>query len=190
MTTTVNRETNGQRQAHGGDTAPAAGSHLLDRAAVRFLLDHRLGRLLTDDPADGEPRVTPVHYVQGGDGDLLAHLPAGGGHAEAVRRGGRTLLSVRPADGILGGPPIDEDGLPTASAIWHVQAEVDAELLEDPADVTEVLRRQIANVLEPLPQRDKSDPLQRAANSALRELVGVRLRLRSIKARLRSTAGD
>ncbi|MHC4995051.1 MAG: hypothetical protein ACYTGQ_08365, partial [Planctomycetota bacterium] len=43
----------------------------LDRHAVRFLLDHKLGRLVTEDPISREPAVTSVHYVADGDGSFL-----------------------------------------------------------------------------------------------------------------------
>ena len=155
---------------------PSVETPFLDRAAVRFLLNHHLGRLLSDDPATGEPHVSPVHYATDVDGALLTHLPIDSPHADAIRQGGRTMLSVRARHPEPVHEPTDEHGLPSENALWQVQAELEPELIEDGPGLERVLRRQINAVLDPLPQRDKQDPLYRAARSALNQLVGVRLR--------------
>jgi hypothetical protein len=162
-----------------------------DRYAVRFLLDHRLGRLLTEDPISEEPFVTPVHYVSDGRGGFVTTLPADSPHIQAIRKGGLTLLSVSAHRAWLP-RHLDNRELQPADRIWHVQADVTAEVIEDPAEFEEVLRKQIASVLDPLPQHDKTDPLPRAGRTALTQLVAVRLRINRLRTMLRgeTTARD
>jgi hypothetical protein len=152
-----------------------AGMTLLDRAALRFLLNHHLGRLVTEDPLTGEPHVSPVHYAADETGSLVTHLSAESPHANAIRRGGRTMLSVRARHPEPLRNPTDEHGLPTADALWQVQAELEPELIQPGPELEQVLQRQINAVLDPLPQGDRQDPLYRAARSELDRLVGVRL---------------
>lgn len=155
---------------------------LPDRAAVRFLLAHRLGRLMTYDPITAEPQVTPVHYVFDRDGSMLTLLPADSPHVAALRHGHTTsLLSVRGEQ--LPAPSLLADA--ATPAVWHVQAEVVTQLLEDTTDVRDILRRQITSVIADLPQHDKSDPTERAGASVLTRLVGVRMKLLSLRARTR-----
>lgn len=165
---------------------PRTLAPLHDRQALRFLLDHRLGRLVTTDPLTGEPHVTPVHYVPeilaggGGGAAFLTILPADAPQVAAIRRGGSTILSV----------PSRKAGLPAAllegrsSPVIHVQAQVQVELLQTLSDVEHVLRRQIASVLAPLPQEDKSDPVGRARQGELSKLVGLRLSVVDLASRL------
>lgn len=165
------------------------GLPLPDRAAVRFLLAHRLGRLMTQDRITAEPQVTPVHYVFDRDGSMLTLLPADSPHVAALRQSGDTsLLSVRgeqfPAPAVM----IDADDS-GGGAVWHVQAKVMTELLEDTAAVRDILRRQINSVIADLPQHDKSDPTERAGASALSRLIGVRMKLLSLRARTRRQRG-
>lgn len=173
--------------------ATSGGGPITDGQALRFLLAHRLGRLMTEDIITTEPHVTPVHYVFDQQGDIVTLLPAASAHAEALRRGATlSLLSVHgetlamPQDLAAGGAPGAPGSFATRGAPGGilgpqgprgVQAEVEAELIEDLAGVRDILRRQITSVLHELPQRDKSDPVERAAASSLSRMVGVRLRL-------------
>lgn len=150
-----------------------------DRAtgrAVRFLLAHRLGRLLTTDPITREPHVSPVHYVADDAGGFLTLLPANGAHARAIRAGGESVLSVQARHGHAPDPLRVHDSSGT-DRVWHVQAAVEARIIDTPEGIRHVLRRQIGAVIRDLPQHDKSDPLLRAPGSVIGELVGVRLNL-------------
>ena len=179
MTATLLERNNGQGRTSGGPG-------LVDRAAMRFVLDRRLGRLLGDDPRSGEPVVVPVHYVPDGHGGLLTTIPTSSGLARSIRENGRAVLSVTSH---TTRPPLminESDDVLDASSIWHVQADVEGELLEESDEVREVLRRQIDAVLEPIPQADKSDPLTRAARTTFSKMVGVRLRVTGMRAQVRS----
>ena len=177
MTTLIDTTETTQRTTHP----------LPDRAAMRFLLSHRLGRLMNHDPITGEPQVTPVHYLFDRDGSLLTLLPADSAHADALRHGAAEgLLSVRGEQ--LHSPTRCIDEVDSGGAVWHVQAQVQTQLIDDPLVVRDVLRRQISSVLADLPQQDKSDPTDRAAPGTLSRLVAVRMKLLSLHARHR-TAG-
>ena len=154
-------------------SVPDARIPLLDRQAVRFLFANRFGRLLTEDPITGEPQATPVHYVPEGAGNLLIYLPAAGEHAGAIRRGGDSLLSVESSRARVPRRLLDTDGQPTAAAVWHVQADVDAEVLDDPEAVAHVLDRQT----ETSSDRRGDAPFPSG-------LVAVRLRLIELRPRL------
>ena len=152
----------------------------LNGSAVRFLLAHRLGRLMTIDPLTNEPRVSAIHYISDAQGGFLTLLPADGDHAAAIRRGGRTLLSVQTPGDL---PSSLRGGRQGADRIWHVQADLAVELTTDALAIRQILRAQVQSVLLDLPQHDKSDPLDRASDTALSELVGVRMRLIDVMAR-------
>jgi hypothetical protein len=173
--------------------ASRSESPLANRQALRFVLDHRLGRLVSTDPISEEPHVTPIHYVPempgGGSGRgaaLLTILPADAPLLAAIRAGAPVMLSVPSRKSGL--PPLlaDEADVP----VTHVQAEVAVELLHDPADIERVLRRQIASVLAPLPQEDKSDPLPRAGRGELVKLVGLRLSILNLHSRVHPAYAD
>jgi hypothetical protein len=163
----------------GAHARPTPG---LNGNAVRFLLAHRLGRLMTIDPLTGEPRVSSVHYVSDGQGGFMTLLPVSGDHAAAIRRGGRTMLSVQSHGDLPRALRANREG---AADIWHVQADLDVELVDNTEAVRQILRRQVRSVLIDLPQHDKSDPLDRASETALAQLVGVRLRLIDVLVRTR-----
>lgn len=159
-------------------------SSSLERQAVRFLLGHRLGRLMTADPDTHEPLVTPVHYVLDADGTLVTHLPADSAHVASIRRGGRSLLSVYARHAHIPAELRDDDGVPTAQAVRQVQADVRTTLIEDPAEVAEVLDRQVSSVLQTVGQRSEADAVSRVSQSVLAHLVAVRMEIESVHVRL------
>lgn len=167
-----------------GPPPPSETPYSLDRQAMRFLIGHRLGRLLTLDPATDEPLVTPVHYVLDHDGALVTHLPRGSEHVEAIRRGGTSLLSVHANHAYVPSELRDADGLPTPQAVRQVQAEVTAELVEQEDRVADVLHRQISSVLETIGQESEADAAGRASRSALGQLVVVRMHIEQVRTRL------
>jgi len=141
------------------------------RRAIRFLHDHRLGRLITDDPSSGEPHVTPVHFVSDGGGGFVTHLPAGSAPAEAIARGGATWLSVQSDHVRLHGEASDDVSL------WHVQAQVEAELLSDEAAISDALARQLGEPIE---------AVSGGGAVVVDHLVAARLRVISVSVRQRS----
>lgn len=159
---------------------------LFERQAMRFLLDRHLGRLLTESPDTGEAHVSPVHYVMDPlSGAFVTQLPAGSEHAAVLRQGGRSVLSVPTSTvGVRGGDRYDHAGLPTGAGIWHVQADVDIEVLDDPEAVRHVLRSQITDVFDGTGQSD-DDPTDRAPRAILSDLVALRMRPTAIWARTR-----
>ncbi|MEX2671378.1 MAG: FMN-binding negative transcriptional regulator [Phycisphaeraceae bacterium] len=160
------------------------GEPALERQAVRFLIAHRLGRLMTFDPVTDEPWVTPVHYVLGSDGALVTHLPAGAEHVQAIRRGGASLLSVYTRNAYVPDQLRDDDGQPTARAVRQVQAEVDTRIIDSPDQVADVLRRQVASVLRAIGQESEGDEAARAPLSTLEQLVVVKMDIENVRVRL------
>jgi hypothetical protein len=152
----------------------------LNRQAIRFLFAHRMGRLMTDDPATGEPIVTPVRYVNDDRGAFVTHLPAGGAHARAIEQGGRTVLSVAAPHRRLPTKLVDEYGQPTPQAIWHVQAEVEVERITTPAALEKLLNRHVATLAQ--------TPIPLGGGDLQRELIGLRLHPIALTARLREPA--
>ncbi len=86
---------------------------------------------------------------------------------------------------MIAGDRFDHAGLPTGAGIWHVQTEVEIEILDDPQAVRQVLRSQIVDVLDETGQDAADDPTDRAPATALDELVAVRMRPTAIWARTR-----
>jgi hypothetical protein len=177
MTTTAPFDTT----AHSETTA------LLSSLGLRFLLRHRLGRLVTEDLASGQTFITPVHYVMDPTGGLVTLLPAHSAHATALRLGPTaSILSV------YGEIPPNLDHIPggslASSPIWHVQAEVETELVSDLPGIRTILGQQIHAVLADLPQADKSDPLPRASPTDLAAMLGVRLVITGLRAHSRDHA--
>ncbi len=171
------------KETHGG-YSPA----LIDRQAVRFLLDHHLGRLMTEDARLFEPYVSPVHYISDGTGGLLTVLPSSDPQLDAIGGGGVSVLSV--PSNLKSKPDLyvrDSDEV-TQDAIWHVQASVDVTLDTNPVAIQSVLRGQVHAVLERIAQEDGSDPASRADQSVLSELVAVRMVITGVSARLRPLA--
>lgn len=155
-----------------------------ERQAMRFLLGHRLGRLMTIDPASGEPLVAGVHYVLDTDGALVTHLPADSEQVAAIGRGGASVLSVYARHAYVPSELRDADGLPTPQAVRQVQVNVSARVIEGSDAVARVLHRQIAGVLETIGQATEADEISRARRSELEGLVVVRLAIESMKVRL------
>ncbi len=123
------------------------GTHksLMDRSAVRFLLGHRQGRLLTGDHVTGETWVSLVDYRFGRDGALVVELPSEGEQADAIRQGGYSVLNVTAEPEHLHGDVVDEHGLLTAHAIAHLSARVEAVIENDDAQ-TMVVRLHVQDV--------------------------------------------
>ncbi len=162
---------NNSTPATNANTAPQTAERPSGRA-VRFLRTQRLGRLITTDPVTGEPHVSPVHYVTDEQGGFVTLLPNDSLQLAAIREGGRSVLSVQSTHDV--------------DAAWHVQAVVEIRLTRDTETVRDILRRQIHAVLRDLPQEDKSDPLPRAGQSEVEELVGLRMRLIDVVLRERT----
>lgn len=160
---------------------------LFERQAMRFLLDRHLGRLLSDNPDTGEAHVSPVHYVMDPlSGALVTQLPADSDHVAILRCGVRSILSVPASSiGVIAGDRFDHAGLPTGAGIWHVQAEVEIEVLNDSNAVRHVLRSQIADVLDETGQDTAQDPTDRAPATVIDQLVAIRMRPTAIWARTR-----
>jgi hypothetical protein len=167
--------------ANHNDLEPNPGHEpppLTSSQAMRFLLRHRLGRLVTENLISGDTHVTPIHYVLDDGGALLALLPAASEHALALRhRPTANLLSI-------GGelpPEPHRLSIPGDESIWHVQADVEVDVVRDVDGVRAILAGQIHSVLADLPQADKSDPMPRATPSELATLIGVRLRITGVR---------
>ncbi len=125
-------------------TATIHHDALIDRSAVRFLLAHQSGRLITGDPATGETWVSLVDYRFGPEGALIVAMPEDEAHAHALREGGPCALTVM-ADRSFGhGPVTDEDGLATPRAIAHLTAHVEADVA--PSGQSDAVRLYVRNV--------------------------------------------
>jgi len=166
-------------------TTPEAEPGVREGRAVRFLIDHHLGRLMTECPKTGEAHIRPVHYVIDPlTGAFVTHLTAASDQVAAIRAGGRSVLSVPGERGRMGGDPaLDADA---SGDVWHVQAAVDVEVVDDPLSVQHVLRTQITDMMDDLAdQADRSDPVDRVGRSVLDGLVGLRMWPTAVWARVR-----
>lgn len=159
----------------------------IDRHAVRFLMDHKLGRLISEDLTTGEPLVTSVHYVPDADGSLLTLIPADSDLADAIRLGTQGMLSVQSRHDHVDRDATDAFGTPNAAAIWHVQATAEMTLIKEEGAVRDILGRQIASILGGLEQGAEENPVDRIGRSALNQLVGVRLRFIAVHPKLRAS---
>jgi hypothetical protein len=168
-------------------TAHSETTAMLSSLGLRFLLRHRLGRLVTEDLITGQTFITPVHYVMDPTGGLVTLLPADSAHAAALA-GGRTV-SILSVHGEIP-PNLDHiaGARSDASPVWHVQAEVETQVVSDLPGIRSILARQIHAVLADLPQADKSDPLHRASPSDLAAMLGLRLTITGLRAHSREYA--
>lgn len=155
----------------------------LNRQAIRFLLDHRLGRVVTTDPGTGEMIVTPVRYVSDPNGAFITSLASGSRHAEAIRRGGRTMLSVATPHAARPHPSqwVDSLGDPTTEAIWHVQAAVEVETITQRDELERLLSRYVATLSQTPVPLNVTGPGAEASSGSL---IGLRLHPVNLTARL------
>lgn len=154
-----------------------------------WLLRHDFGQLIA--PGDGRdlPVVVPTHYLYDGATTVRLHLAKPNPVWAALRERPRALLTVVddytyvPSDwqAAPGSPP--ELGIPT-SYYATVQLSCDVQVLDDPAETTEILRAQLAHFepaggyLEP----DAAHELYRRRLPGIRGLVltvtGVRAKFK------------
>ncbi|MBI1369348.1 MAG: hypothetical protein GC162_11935 [Planctomycetes bacterium] len=90
----------------------------LNRQAIRFLLDRRAGRLVSDLHTGQEPLVTKITYRPGERGSFVTDVPADTAHAALLRRGGRATLHIVAPKG-------------THDGLWHVEAQVEIQPLRE-----------------------------------------------------------
>lgn len=149
---------------------------MLDRPAIRLLMDRRMGWLFTTDPATDEPHVAPVQFGCEGDGSFVTWLPADSAQVRAIRDGGASVLSVEAADRHVPAALRDPDGWLTSEAIDQVHADVEIELLDHPATV----EAEVAKLFGP------------SAGLWVRYLIGravlVRMRVTDVQVELRPSA--
>ena len=114
-----------------------------------WLAGHDFGQLVVSDPGNGAPHVIPTHFAVDGD-TLLVHLPRPNKVWAAIQARPTVVMSVIDDYAYIpttwrakaGGP--DEDGVPT-SYYSAVQLTCRAEIVDDPQDKAELLRRQLAH---------------------------------------------
>ena len=108
------------------------------RQAIRFLMDQKAGLLFSVGREDRDPAVTRVFYAMDQSGALVAYLPRQSWHADILRHGGRTTLTVEGEERMVPSwLTTDEDD--PAVTISHVQADVHAEMIDDPVEIADHL---------------------------------------------------
>lgn len=130
-----------------------------------WLAGHDFGQLAVNDLDNGVPHVIPTHFAVDGD-TLLVHLARPNKVWAAIQARPTVVMSVIDDYAYIpttwrakaGGP--DEDGVPT-SYYSAVQLTCQAEIVDDPQDKAELLRRQLAHF-----QHDDHNPQQHRARVA------------------------
>jgi hypothetical protein len=112
---------------------------MINRLAVRFLMNHQDGELLIHDPNTFATYVRPVTYFPEKD-CFMTCLPKDSIHVDLIQDGGVCALHVATAHS-AGGPLIDRHGIALPSAILHVHADVQASIVTQLADVGRILSR-------------------------------------------------
>lgn len=114
-----------------------------------WLAGHDFGQLAVNDLDNGVPHVIPTHFAVDGD-TLPVHLARPNKVWAAIQARPTVVMSVIDDYAYIpttwrakaGGP--DEDGVPT-SYYSAVQLTFQAEIVDDPQDEAELLRRQLAH---------------------------------------------
>lgn len=102
---------------------------MLNRAAMRCLLDERAGQLSVLDQATGRAHSRPVRYEPAAGGAFVAMVSNAEDLLDVIRGGGAVSLEIRrPA---TDQPTADECGAPTPDAVGQVTAHVDAHVLDE-----------------------------------------------------------
>lgn len=118
---------------------------LSDEEWHAFLADHDFGELIAPGASRDLPIVVPAHFIYDGDKTVLLHLARPNPVWEALAERPRALLSVFGAYTYVAGHwNQDEYGVPT-SYYAAVQLACDAEVIDDPARIAQILERQLAH---------------------------------------------
>ena len=153
-----------------------------------WLAGHDFGQLAVSDPGNGAPHVIPTHFVVDGD-TLLVHLARPNKVWAAIQARPTVVMSVIDDYAYIpttwrakaGGP--DEDGVPT-SYYSAVQLTCQAQIVDDPQDKAELLRRQLAHF------QPQGDHAQVAVDMPpygrmLSGICGLRLHITSVAAKFK-----
>ena len=112
---------------------------MMNRSAIRFLLDNQSGEFLINDPHTFVTYVRPIQYFPEKN-VFQTCFPLGSFHVDLIHAGGVCALHVAASE-LPCGPLFDRKGQVQSSAILHVQADVEAEIVSDHADVGRILSR-------------------------------------------------
>jgi transcriptional regulator len=157
---------------------------LSDEEWHEFLADHDFGELIVPGVGRDLPVVVPTHFIYDGDKTVLLHLAQPNPVWEALAERPRALLSVFGAYTYIPGHwNQNEYGVPT-SYYAAVQLACDAEIVDDPAGIAEILERQLAH-FQPEGKHAPVEPGDNPYGKLLGSIRGIRLSVTDVRAKFK-----
>ena len=157
---------------------------LSDEEWHAFLAEHDFGELIVPGTGRDLPIVVPTHFIYDGDKTVLLHLAKPNPVWEALEERPRALLSVFGAYTYIPGHwNQDEYGVPT-SYYAAVQLACDAEIVDEPAALAEILERQLAH-FQPEGKHAPVEPGDNPYGKLLGSIRGIRLSVTGVRAKFK-----
>ena len=157
---------------------------LSDEEWHAFLADHDFGELVAPGVSRDLPIVVPAHFIYDGDKTVLLHLARPNPVWEALAERPRALLSVFGAYTYVAGHwNQDEYGVPT-SYYAAVQLACDAEVIDDPARIAQILERQLAH-FQPEGMHAPVEPGDNRYGALLGSIRGIQLTVTDVRAKFK-----
>ena len=149
-----------------------------------FLRQHDFGELIAPGKDRDLPIVVPTHFLWDGADEVVLHLARPNPVWAALEERPRALLSVFGAYTFIPGHwNQDEYGVPT-SYYAAVQLACDAEIVDDPARVANILERQLAH-FQPEGRHAPVEPGDNRYGALLPNIRGIRLAVTEVRAKLK-----
>ena len=149
-----------------------------------FLADHDFGELIAPGMGRDLPIVVPAHFIFDGDKTVLLHLAGPNPVWEALAERPRALLSVFGAYTFVAGHwNQDEYGVPT-SYYAAVQLACDAEVIDDPSRIAQILERQLAH-FQPEGMHAPVAPGDNPYGALLGSIRGIQLTVTDVRAKFK-----
>ena len=157
----------------------------LDDAEWRaFLAEHDFGELIAPGRDRDLPVVVPTHFLWDGKTEVVLHLAKPNPVWEALAERPRAMLSVFGAYAYVPGHwNQDEYGVPT-SYYAAVQLACDAEVIDDPAPLAQILDRQLGH-FQPEGKHAPVEPGENRYAKLFPSIRGIRLSVTDVRAKLK-----
>jgi transcriptional regulator len=154
-----------------------------------FLLEHDFGELVASGRGRDVPVIVPTHFVYDGDRTIRLHLAVENPVWSAIAENARVVVSVFDAYAYVPtdwnanpGAPV-EYGVPT-SYYAAVQAICDAETIDDPTELSAILRAQLAH-FQPQGGHAPVEPGDNRYAKLFPGIRGLHLRLVEVRAKFK-----
>jgi transcriptional regulator len=162
---------------------------LHDTEWQEFLALQRFGQLIAIGAARPYPVVTPTHFIYFAGG-LEMHLHCSNPVFGAIRENPLVTFSVVDATTFIPSTwnhEAEEDAASAAPTSYYAAVQIfgRACLIEDPADLSALLNRQVDSFFDPQDRPDEVSPDHLVFGGALRIIIGIRITVDHVLAKFK-----